>query len=240
MQLPLQLIDPPLPSLTNGVIGRNQAALEALRQAADRSALAADPIYLWGAPGSGKSFWLAAWAAALGVKAALIQCGRPETRPAEVLIGLAQTQDEAGQGSGRVLLVDDVDAADPETAAALFQIYNLRLERGDQLIFTASAPPLRLSLRDDLRTRLGQSLIYELHELNDDEKKEALRSRARRLGWTLSEEVLSYLMTRLPRDLGLLIRVIDSADQFSLSYGRVVTIPLVKALLDSADATRPI
>lgn len=106
------------------------------------------------------------------------------------------------------------------------------------MILATSAAPLRLAgLRDDLRTRMGQGLVFELHELNDDEKKEALRDRASRMGLPLQEDVLHYLITRLPRDMGLLTRVLDALADFSLSKHRQPTIPLLKEMLDALDAT---
>jgi DnaA-homolog protein len=262
MQLPLQLIDPPSPSLIDGVTGRNAAALIALTQVARGPCDAGTLLYLWGTPGSGKSFWLSAWAKALGSKAVRIQCKPAQGRPPTDTPGTTDTsgnlttdQDPAAHAIDQlmsgitareaigqnldptVILLDDVDASSPETAGAIFRLYNRLVEQGQRMICTASAPPLRLTLRDDLRTRLGQGLIYELHELDDDDKKNALRERANRLGWPLSDELLSYLMTRLPRDLGLLTRVLDSLDQLALSQHRAVTIPLLKELLDSLDAT---
>jgi DnaA-homolog protein len=57
----------------------------------------------------------------------------------------------------------------------------------------------------------------------------------------LSEEALGYLMTHLPRDLGLLTRVLDALNELSLSKKRPATLPLLKELLGSADATtRPV
>jgi DnaA family protein len=236
MQLPLQLIDPPQPALKDGVIGRNQAALMPLEQLC-RQGTAGGSLVLWGAPGCGKSFWLEAWATAQAEQAILIPAQNgvaPNAAGARIQALLDQAD---RQPLPRVWLIDNVDLADSETAAALFRLYNAAREFSLQLVCTASAPPLRLQIRDDLRTRLGQSLIFELLELDDDEKRTALRERAKRLGWPLSDELLGYLMTRLPRDLGLLTRVLDSLDQLALSRHRTATVPLLKELLDSLDAT---
>jgi DnaA family protein len=260
MQLPLKLIDPPAPTIADGVVGRNVAALEALQQIAMGPAAPGQALYLWGAPGSGKSFWLAAWARELGPKAKLIDCSQ-QASPAATggsvgSLGSVSSVSSAGslsspgalpellalfdQQGPEIIFLDNVDQANADTATAIFRLYNALKEYGLRLVCTAAAAPLRLTLRDDLRTRLGQHLIFELHELNDDEKKNALRARADRLGWQLSEELLAYLMTRLPRDLGLLTRVLDCLDQLALSQHRAATIPLLKELLDSIDATNPV
>ncbi len=242
MQLPLHLIDPPAPRLQDGVTGRNSAALAALGQVLGAQGFAS--LYLWGVPGSGKSFWLKAWKTALGDSARLIDCDpRRASVGAEAvdqaLVRAIEAMEEAG--SPRIWLLDNVDQADPPTAEALFRLYNAARELGHCLVATADRPPLRLEVRDDLRTRFGQSLIFELHELDDEEKKNALRERAEQLALPLPEELLNYLMTRLPRDLGLLTRVVDALNDYALSQKRPATIPLLKELLDSPDATtRPV
>ena len=48
----------------------------------------------------------------------------------------------------------------------------------------------------------------------------------------LPEEVLSYLLSRLPRDLPSLNAVLDALDRYSLETRRPVTLPLVRAALE--------
>lgn len=241
MQLPLHLIDPPAPSLKDGVTGRNSAALAALDQTLKAPGFST--LYLWGVPGSGKSFWLKAWKAALGNQAHLIDCDKTQVAGAETasqqLLTALECIEEAK--TARIWLLDNVGGADQATADGLFRLYNAGRELGHCLVATADCPPLRLTLRDDLRTRLGQGLIFELHELDDEEKRNALRERAEQLALPLPEELLNYLMTRLPRDLGLLTRVLDGLNDYALSQKRPATIPLLKELLDLPHATtRPV
>jgi DnaA family protein len=239
MQLPLPLIEPPMPDLRDGAVGQNSAALAALRAMAEGQPQAPDRLFLWGAPGCGKSFWLKAWATTLGTKARLVQCGQKDggSVASEILAGIAEMgTPEAPQ----LWLIDDVDQIDQDTASALFQLYNAALEFRHRLVATAGQSPLRLSLREDLRTRLGQGLIFALQDLSDEEKQNALRERAQRLGMPLSEDVLTYLFTRQSRDLGHLTGILDALNQFALSRQRPATIPLLKSLLDSLDATRPV
>jgi DnaA family protein len=236
MQLTLNLMEPPPPRLADLVIGRNAAALHAVQLLAADTPKAHQSVLLWGVPGSGKSFWMRAWAAELGPRAALIDAGQAAGDTAVVAFErLLEAMDQPAQD--RLVMIDDADKASSRAQDLLFQLYNAARESQWRMLLSTSAPPTRLSLRDDLRTRMGQGLVFELHELNDDEKKEALRDRAARLGLPLPEEVLSYLTTRLPRDMGLLTRVLDGLAQYSLSLHRAPTIPLLKELLDSLDAT---
>jgi DnaA-homolog protein len=233
MQLPLRLIDPPAPRLADGVVGRNAQALEALRAfAVGTPTPGFATLCLWGAPGSGKSFWLGAWQSELPALASLVNCGE---HPAA-----AQALAQPPSGP-RLWLLDNLDQSNHETAEALFRLYNSARENGQRIVAASSAAPLHLTLREDLRTRVGQGLIFELHELDDEEKRQALRERALKMALPLSEEALSYLMTHLPRDLGLLTRVLDALNELSLSKKRSATLPLLKELLETADATtRPV
>jgi DnaA family protein len=93
-------------------------------------------------------------------------------------------------------------------------------------------PPLQLALREDLRTRLGWGLVYQLKPLSDADKAVHLRAEAARRGLRLSEEVVGYLLTRLPRDLPNLNSVLDGLDRYSLATHRPVTLPLVREALE--------
>jgi DnaA family protein len=54
-----------------------------------------------------------------------------------------------------------------------------------------------------------------------------------RLGLPLADELIGYLLTRLPRDLGRLMQVVDGLNELALSRQRPATLPLLKELLDS-------
>ena len=240
MQLPLDLIAVPEPRLTDGVPGRNAQALAALAQVMDPSRQGFAALLLWGNPGAGKTFWLKAWVAQAGPRAIYVDCSPivgadPKTSDARDALW-DRVLGERGLADPVVWCLDNVDQADADTGNRLFQLYNVAREAGWCCVATAGAPPLRMTLRDDLRTRLGQSLIFELHELDDEEKKNALRERAEQLACPLSEDLLQYLMTRLPRDLGRLMGVLQALNDYALSRQRAVTIPLLKELLDTPNA----
>ena len=247
MQLPLNLIDPPSPRLDFGVAGRNQAALTAM---ADLLAPGRPRHYatlvLWGAPGSGKTFWLRAWAHALGTRASWCSCAGDLDPERDQKIAhaidaeatrLHESCETPAEPSTQACLLDDIDRAGPATVEALFRLYNAARESGCVVVASAQSAPLRLDLRDDLRTRLGQGLVYELHELNDEEKRAALRERAEHLTLPITDEFITYLLTHLPRDLGRLTALLDALNDYALAKQRQPTIPLLKEFLDQRHAT---
>jgi DnaA family protein len=215
-QLLLQLAPLPAPTLYNFVPGRNGAALQALREIA-RGESPERFVYLWGAPGSGRSHLLRGLVHAAGSRKSLYAC--------------ALTEDSADEG--QLLAVDDVQNFSPGDQVRLFDLYNrMRSARG-ALVAGGDAAPAQLALREDLRSRLAWGLAFQLHPLSDEEKAEALRGHARARSMALGEDVIAYLLQHARRDMASLIGILDALDRHSLEHKRPVTLPLVRAALDS-------
>ena len=96
-----------------------------------------------------------------------------------------------------------------------------------------NAPPARLALREDLRTRLAWGLVYQLKPLSDAEKALHLRAEASRRGLRRTDEVVWYLLNHLPRDLQSLNGALDRIDRHSLARKRPVTLPLIREALEN-------
>ncbi|MCZ7563552.1 MAG: hypothetical protein M5U08_06820 [Burkholderiales bacterium] len=103
--------------------------------------------------------------------------------------------------------------------------------RDGALLAAGASPPGGLDLREDLRTRLGAGLVFQLHALSDAEKSAALAAHAAARGLRLGEGVLAYLLTHLPRDMATQSAVLDALDRYSLEQKRPVTLPLVREAL---------
>jgi len=140
------------------------------------------------------------------------------------------------QSAGRVnpglLTADDVERLDEPAQQRLFAAINAARQGGPPVLAAGAQPPAQLALREDLRTRLAWGLVYQLRPLSDAEKALHLRAEAARRGLRLSEEVVGYLLTRLPRDLPSLNSVLAALDRYSLAAKRPVTLPLVREALE--------
>jgi DnaA family protein len=134
-------------------------------------------------------------------------------------------------------LLDDCDRLSEEHQIAAFGLYNQVREAGRTWVASAHQAPAQLKLREDLRTRLGWGLIYELHGLSDEEKLDALSKSAESRGLSLSPGVLPYLLTHFRRDMPSLSAMLDALDRYSLETQRPITLPLLRELLQSGEAT---
>lgn len=227
-QLLLDLKPGQAATLDNFIAGANGELLARLRGLADRGCF--DAIYVWGPSGCGKSHLLAATAAAA-------------RRPAR-LLPAAEVGTEIATSPGMLLAVDDVEALSEPAQVALFRTFNTARFAGLALLVSGSLPPARLPLREDLRTRIGQMLVFEVKLLSDDEKSTALRRHAMMRGMKVDESLVRYLLSHSRRDLPSLMSILDSLDRATLEQHRPATLPLLKEVmqlqLDHEDESRPV
>jgi DnaA family protein len=212
----------------------------------------AAPLWLWGGRGSGKTHLLqavcaaageaaagapaagapAVGASAAGAPAAYFPLARSFALPPEALAGFERT---------RVLCVDDVDAVAGDLAweKALFRLFNEAAELRTRLIFAAAAPPRQPDWRlEDWRSRAAACVVYQLRELDDQGRIEALRLRAAQRGLQLPYETSEYLLKRMPRDLRSLFEILDQLDEASLVAQRRLTIPFIRDALEKHAKTK--
>lgn len=220
-QLLLDILPASPPTLENFVVGSNNAAMQGLQTLAPGRA-----IYLWGGAGSGRSHLLRACTQGEGSAYFDAQSS------AAAMLELATGEDILPA----CIAVDDVGLLSAEAQAALFALYNRWREQAATpqafaLLVSGEAAPLSMSLREDLRSRLGWDLIYRLEQLSDADRAAALRGQAQARGLLLSEDVLSWILTHYARDMGRLTALIAALDRYSLARHRPITLPLLRDLL---------
>jgi DnaA family protein len=144
----------------------------------------------------------------------------------------------AAHGNPSLRVVDDVETLDAQAQQALFAAINEARSGHGAVLAAGNAPPARLALREDLRTRLGWGLVYQVRRLSDGDKRAHLRAAARERGLELADDVADYLLARMPRDLASLNAVLDRLDRLSLAKQRPLTVPLAREALAEAGAAR--
>lgn len=210
------------PRFDNFMPGDNLELLLALDTLA-RGELPETVVYLWGAPGSGRSHLL---------QACVAEAGR-HGRPARYAATGAELPDELAG----LLAVDDVGGLDAGAQVRLFALINqARDGAGTVLAAGPAAPAGLLAMREDLATRLGWGLVFGLRPLNEADRATAIRERALAVGLHLPEEVVRYLLNHGRRDLPSLLAVVDALDNYSLSLKRPVTVPLAREVMNAGPA----
>lgn len=224
-QLPLAIQPPRESSFENFVAGSNAAAFEQLRG----WRVAGAPLYLWGPSGSGKTHLLGALARdarARGARTGWFDAGDPLPWTVEPDCSL--------------VVVDRCDELDAAAQQAAFALFVDAAGREVQLACAGRLPPVDLPVREDLRTRLGWGHVHALVPPTEAETRAVLRAEARRRGIGLADDVLDHLLTRLPRDLAHLMRVLGRLDDYALAASRAVTVPLVRQMLADDAAPPPV
>ncbi len=215
---PLATFDAFLPGAHPG----NAAALAHLRGLATQPGM---PVYLWGASGTGKTHLLRALTGSVqgeGGRAGWFDAATPVPWPFDAAWSL--------------VVFDGCDGFDSERQQAAFALMIDALSHGAQVAAAASVPPVDLSLRDDLRTRLAWGHVFALEPLGEADARAALRREADRRGIFLSDEVMAYLLTRFSRDLKHLMALLERLDEFALAEHRAVTVPLLKRMFEEEGA----
>jgi DnaA family protein len=186
-------------------------------------------IYLWGGGGCGLTHLLQA------------ACHHAQTLgksfqyfPLRDLIGYAPHELFAGLESLDFVCLDGLDLVidRPDWELALFNLFNALREAGKLLLIAAVQGPQELPVKlPDLRSRLQWGVTFHVHTLDDEQKQQALQFRARARGLELNDEVATYIIQRLPRDMNELFWQLNRLDHASLAEQRKLTIPFVKKVL---------
>lgn len=228
-QIPLPIGFVAAPTFANFLPGPNEAALAQLWAVAGRlqdatGAAQPAPLYLWGPAGSGKTHLLQALVAhtqALGMASACFDAQTP--------------QPWHWSPDWQLVTIDRCEALDSAAQQAAFALFIEAATHGTQLVLAGRLPPVDLPLRDDLKSRLAWGHILALQPLGDADTRAALQKEAQHRGLLLPDEVLDYLLTRVERNLGYLMRLLDALDAYALAEGRHITVPLARSLLAQTD-----
>lgn len=185
-------------------------------------------LYLFGLTGVGKSHLLhasCAYADTLGLTSLCLSFSELTQLSVDVLDGLENID---------LVCLDDIQliAGNEVWQQGVFDLYNRLVEQNKCLIITGdqSVGQLNISL-PDLVSRLSWGLTEQLKPLSDHEKSFALQYRAQQRGLYISDDVASFLINRLSRDMTSLLAALEQLDQASIREQRRITIPFIKDIL---------
>ncbi len=181
-----------------------------------------DPfIYVWGEEGAGKSHLLRAWVAQA------LDAGKKA-----VYIDAAATPLTEAAFEAEYLAIDQIEKLGNEEQSLLFAVFNRFRNSGKGfLLLSSEHTPQQLVIREDLRTRMAYCLVYEVKPLTDQEKIDALVSMAAARQVTIDPEIFEYLLNHWRRDMDSLMQMLDTLDNYAVTMGKRITLPLLRQLL---------
>ncbi|MDH5258806.1 MAG: DnaA regulatory inactivator Hda [Gammaproteobacteria bacterium] len=230
-QIPLSLMIRDEASFGNFYTPGNEVAFSHIKSSVSK-AMSDGSIFVWGSHCSGKTHILQAaclQASQKGMKAAYI----PLEDGIEFNVNILDALENFD-----LVCIDDIDAiaGSRKWEQAIFYFYNRAFETGTQVIISG-----RKSLKEtdlvlpDLISRLSWGFVFHLQTLTDENKSKALQARAKLRGFELPDNVVAYLLRRIPRDMNTLFKMLDELDLASLSAKRPLSIPIVKEWFDTSE-----
>ncbi|MBF2755750.1 MAG: hypothetical protein ISN29_10915 [Gammaproteobacteria bacterium AqS3] len=169
-------------------------------------------VYFWGASGCGCTHLLR------GSQWEYLDLGRDADRAGLPAMPFAP------------LGLDNLDSlrGDIEIQQHLAERVDIHRQRGVGLLLAGHAPPMQVLDLPDAATRLAAMTVIRLQHIDDAERAEALRARARFYQMTLSEEVIGYLLARMARDNRSLMDGFDRLCRISLAERAPLSLHLVR------------
>ncbi len=225
-QIPFQFGDFQQNDFASFITGENQELLSLLNAISRKEE--SHRLYLWGASGTGKTHLL---------QAACKQASETDLHVA--YIPLKQITDISSEilhdlGELDLVCVDDLECVvgQIEWQQGLTWLYNELRDNEHSMIISGNMSPANIVLDiDDLKSRLAWDQVVKIKSPDDELKVQILKQKANARSFELADDVAEYLIRRVDRDLGSLMKVLDKIDHDSLAAKRKITIPFVKELI---------
>lgn len=201
-----------------------------------------NPFFVYGPSGCGKTHLINA----IGVRSKIMY---PQKRVLYVSAHLFQVQfvDAKLQNtindfinfyqSIDVLIVDDVQewASAEKTVATFFYIFDHLFRLGKQIILASDRPPVDLHwLKDRMLTRFSCGVIAELEKPNAQLCVDILKSKCRRDGLKISDDVIEYIAKTANGSVRDLEGVLNSLMAYSIVYNSNIDMRLAERVIKRA------
>jgi DnaA family protein len=226
LALPLRLADH---AVFTSFFERGNESLVATLTEVARGPAGGHGCWLWGAASTGKTHLLQAVCESAGDRSVYVPLAMLADAGPLILEGLERRQ---------LVCLDDIEvvAGDADWEAALFALLNQVFDLGGQLVVAANTAPRESPIGlADLASRLSRLPVFRVHALDEAERVEALKLRARHRGLDLPDETANYLLRRSRRDMASLYELLDKLDLAALRAKRRLTVPFVRDVMAAND-----
>lgn len=191
-------------------VGENELALDRVKQG--------DRVWLFGERATGKSHVLRSLAR--------------ETADARYITEHPPNLDE--DTAARLLLIDDIDGlcGNEENEYGLFAAYEATDFGKTRWVVSAQSAPNHVSfLYRDLASRMSFFEAVELRPVPDSDRGSLLKFWANDRAIGISDEVIQFLLDRIPRTQESLWDTLQKLDRMSMLEDRTLTIPFVRKVM---------
>ena len=224
-------LDPPVGKTFDTFVSTgNEVAVQDVKRLCAEDSNDHRQIYLWGLSSSGKSHLLQSACRAVtarGGRSAWVPLSRLLQYGSEVLSDF-QSLDLIG--------LDEFDAiaGSMEWQRALFDLINEARANHCRLVMAGHENPATIQIEmKDLPSRLMWGAVYRLVPLDDNGKVTALQIFSKRLGCTLADDALPYLLGNYPRELAVLMTMLERLSHLAKAQKRRITVPFIKEILST-------
>ena len=130
------------------------------------------------------------------------------------------------------LVIDKLDSSINEEA--FFHLYNHYNVPDKYILFTSEVAPSKLALKlPDLRSRLNIIPCVEIYQPDDEMLMALIVKLFNDRQIIISQDILEYILLHTERSFDYVSRLIEEIDDISWTYGRAVSIPIVKEAIEN-------
>jgi chromosomal replication initiation ATPase DnaA len=134
-----------------------------------------------------------------------------------------------------LFLLDAVDHISGQRASQekLYLIYNTLIENEKRIVFAGNLSPTQLGTTESyLTSRFQWGMVAQLKPIDDDTTAKIILKLAKDLELVIPENIIDYLLARIPRDFLSIKHAIAKINHESYTQKKKVSVPLVRMSLD--------
>lgn len=204
-------------TLDNFIVGNNQDLYKSLISVGDINQL----ILIYGSKSSGKSHISEAM-----MHLKLNDCIQINQNTNFDDISLSDYYD--------LVIIDDIDKiiSSQKNQEILFTLIDNQILHKKSSVVTSTADIDNCNITlTDLTSRLQSDKIFNINDLNDEDKIKLMMFYCSERGLEVSEKEINYIINNCSRDLYFLCAFIKTIDKTSLSMKKRITIPFIKKVI---------